>query len=263
MASIPFAYRYVRTQRISLFLDSKSQISIDKNYINAEKIRVIQVLLGAIFFFIHGTLFWGFINIVIFLFVTIIISLLAEIIGSKTGYIFGGKYQYHKDNTPGYLIYGVPVLIPIAWFGIIYMCINFCYHITKINFPYDINFNSYFIILTSIFVVLLDLVLDPIAVDEKRWEWQSPGSYYGVPILNFFGWMVVPFVVLFFFQKLCQPIITNISSYSFFFQYAPGLLFISLPVIASRPCFERGLTIPGYIGISTFIIYLTIAITKY
>ena len=106
-------------------------------------------------------------------------------------------------------------------------------------------------------------MLDPIAVDEKRWEWQSPGSYYGVPILNFFGWMVVPSVVLFFFQKLYQPIITNIYSYSFFFQYAPGLLFISLPVIASRPCFERGLTIPGYIGISTFIIYLTIAISKY
>ena len=66
MASIPFAYRYVRTQRISLFVDTTSQISIDKNYIIAEKIRVVQVVLGAIFFLIHGTLFWGFINIVIF-----------------------------------------------------------------------------------------------------------------------------------------------------------------------------------------------------
>ena len=246
IASVPFVYRYIRIGKLGWFVKTTSHLSIDKNYNIAEKFRVVQVVLGSIF-----------------LFITIIISLLAEIIGSKTGYIFGGKYQYNKDNTPGYIVYGVPLLIPIAWFGIIYMCMNFCYYITNINFPFESSFNHYFIILTAILVVFLDFVLDPIAVDEKRWEWDSPGIYYGVPILNFFGWLIVPVVVLFLFEQLFQPVIISIFSYSSLFQYAPGLLFIFLPIIASRPCFERGLVIPGYIGVITSFLYFFIVINKY
>lgn len=263
MVSVPFVYRYIRIGKLGWFVKSTPHLSIDKNYNIAEKFRVVQVVLGSIFFFIHGIVFWGFINMIIFLFITIIISLLAEIIGSKTGYIFGGKYQYNKDNTPGYIVYGVPLLIPIAWFGIIYMCMNFCYYITNINFPFESSFNHYFIILTAILVVFLDFVLDPIAVDEKRWEWDSPGIYYGVPILNFFGWLIVTVVVLFLFEQLFQPVIISIFSYSSLFQYAPGLLFIFLPIIASRPCFERGLVIPGYIGVITSFLYFFIVINKY
>ena len=52
---------------------------------------------------------------------TLIVSLTLEIIGSKTGYIFGGKYHYNQENTPGYVIFGIPVLIPIAWFANIHV----------------------------------------------------------------------------------------------------------------------------------------------
>ena len=91
-------------------------------------------------------------------------KLALEIIGSRTGYIFGGKYHYNQDNTPGYLISGIPVLIPIAWFGIIYMSINFGCFLTDIQFPFRNGIDYYFIILIAIFVVLLDFVLDPLAV---------------------------------------------------------------------------------------------------
>ena len=93
--------------------------------------------------------------------------------------------------------------------------------------------------------MLLDLVLDPLAVDEKRWNWELPGIYYGIPILNFFGWLFVPLLILLIFQ------------------YAPGILFIFLPIIASRPCFERGLVIPGYVGVIISLTYLLIAISRF
>ena len=166
-------------------------------------------------------------------------------------------------NTPGYTIFDIPVLIPIAWFGIIYMCINFCYYVTNISFPFENSINYFFIISTAIFVMLLDLVLDPLAVDEKRWNWESPGIYYGIPILNFFGWLLVPLSILFIFQHFSHPVIIMVSSYSILFKYAPGILFIFLPIVASRPCFERGLVIPGYIGIITSFIYFVIVISRY
>ena len=263
IVSIPFLYRFVRIGRIGWFVKTTSSLVVDKNYNTAEKLRTIQVLLGALFFTIHGALVWGFLNIVIFLIITIIVSLLLEIIGSKTGYVFGGKYHYNNDNTPGFILFGIPVLIPIAWFGIIYMSINFCNYVTNVRFPFEDSINHFFIILTATFVMLLDLVLDPLAVDEKRWNWELPGIYYGIPILNFFGWLLVPLLILLIFQHCSYQVTKVISSYSVLFQYAPGILFVFLPIIASRPCFERGLVIPGYIGIIISFIYIVIAVGRF
>ena len=121
----------------------------------------------------------------------------------------------------------------------------------------------YFIILIAIFVVLLDFVLDPLAVNENRWNWESSGIYYGVPLLNFFGWLLVPILVLLIFHQYSQPLIVKVDSHSALFRYFPAILFTALPVIASRPCFERGLRIPGYIGIILSKIYFLLGISKY
>ena len=253
--SIPIAYRYIRLGQFWWFSKNKMILVNNSNYYTAEKFRVIQVLLGSVLFFIHGVIFWGLFNIIMFFCITVIISFFAEIIGSKTGYFFGGKYQYNIDNVPGYVFHGVPLLIPIAWFGIIYTGMNFCYLITGIQFPFDTFTNNYFyIILSSFLVMLLDTILDPIAVDEKRWRWDNPGMYYGVPILNFLGWFAVSIIILILFLHFSKPEYIS-NSFLFLFQYFPGFLFMLLPAIASRPCFERDLRFPGYFGMFLSIIY--------
>ena len=143
------------------------------------------------------------------------------------------------------------------------MSINFCYFLTDTQFPFRKDIDYYFTILIAIFVVLLDLVLDPLAVDEKRWSWESSGIYYGVPLLNFFGWLLVPILVLLIFHQYSQPLIVTVDSFSALFQYFPAILFIVLPIIASRPCFERDLKIPGYLGIILSAIYFLLVMNKY
>ncbi len=83
------------------------------------------------------------------------------------------------------------------------------------------------------------------------------------PILNFFGWLLVPLLILLIFQHCFYPVTKVISSYSVFLQYSPGALFIFLPIIASRPCFERGLIIPGYVGVIITFTYLIIVISRF
>jgi putative membrane protein len=52
--------------------------------------------------------------------------------------------------------------------------------------------NSIFsrIILATIILVSIDLVLDPTLTALKYWSWEKPGVYYGVPLQNFFGWVL-------------------------------------------------------------------------
>ena len=50
------------------------------------------------------------------------------------------------------------------------------------------------VILTAVFATMIDLVLDPATVKLEFWMWDSPGPYFGVPIINFVGWLVSGFI---------------------------------------------------------------------
>ena len=260
--TIPFLYRYVRAGRMSL-LFHKDGFGEDSNYAKAENIRVLQVLVGYGFFIFHASQFWGLNNTVFFFLLGFIISLSGEIIGSKTGIVFGGKYTYAPKYTSGPMIAGVPLLIPVAWTGIIYMSLNFSTLITAKDFPESMSIPVIkLIVLASVFTMLLDMILDPIAVDEKRWQWNVPGVYYGVPILNFVSWFGNSLIILVVFAKFHFPVMGFPESF-LLMKYAPGLLFILLPVIAARPCFERNLTIPGFLGIiATMLFFLLMYLVK-
>ena len=128
------------------------------------------------------------------------------------------------------------------------MSLNYCDLVLGGSFYPSSNQNVILLFFPSILMVLLDLVLDPIAVDEKRWKWKKSGAYYGVPFLNFLGWFFTTFLILFTF-KLFQSDFKIDKEINLLFMYSPGILFCVLPAIASRPCFERGLKVPGLIGL--------------
>ena len=242
--SVLFIYRITRNGYKSIFF-SKDILITDENYKKAEKIRIVQVLFGFCFFIFHSVTFLGLINTILFFVNCIVISLLFEIVGTNKGLVFG-KYSYNLDLCPGPSIKNVPILIVISWAGLIYMslvCSMMIMENTIIT-----NIDVYHIILASIFLTILDLVLDPIAVNEGRWKWENPGKYYGVPLKNFIGWFFnscfIGLILSFTFKPFNNP-----TYYSKYIEFSPGLLFIILPAIAARPCFERNLIYAGYIGV--------------
>lgn len=46
------------------------------------------------------------------------------------------------------------------------------------------------ILFSSMLLVLFDLVFDPVVTALGFWEWDMSGHYYGVPLQNFFGWLL-------------------------------------------------------------------------
>ncbi len=57
-------------------------------------------------------------------------------------------------------------------------------------------------LLGVLFFVLLDVIIDPVALRGNRWflgqiyGYPEPGLYFGVPISNFVGWFIVGFVMI-------------------------------------------------------------------
>ena len=234
--SVLFVYRWSRAGYSSILFFNK-KLDIDSRYDSAEKIRVVQVTLGFLYFIIHSLTLFGLKNTLIFFFSSFTISLALEIIGTNRGLVFG-KYSYNPKLCPGPMVGNVPVLIAISWTGLIYMALICSMMILDSSIVGRINYQH--ILLCSALVTALDLVLDPIAVDEGRWFWDKPGNYYGIPVKNFIGWFFNSTVILITFTLFSSPI-SNENNFPAYVEFSPGILFIILPAIASRPCYERGL----------------------
>ena len=84
-----------------------------------------------------------------------------------------------------------------------------------------------------------------------------PGRYYGVPLQNFIGWFFNTAAILSLYNLIAVHDVP-VESSSYYVKYAPAFLFIILPLIAARPCFERNLKLAGVIGIS-FTLFLIVA----
>ena len=66
-----------------------------------------------------------------------------------------------------------------------------------------------------ILFVLLDIIIDPVALRGSKWflgqiyHYQKHGFYFGVPLSNFAGWMIVGFCIIYLFQSINQRFFLN------------------------------------------------------
>lgn len=98
--------------------------------------------------------------------------------------VFFGNYDYTKLFPP--LLFGVPIGIGFAWIVMIMAGHTLTVHVRGRLLK---------IVLASLYVLALDLVLDPVAyVAKSYWIWHSDSAYYGIPWTNFAGWFVVAFM---------------------------------------------------------------------
>jgi len=251
---IPFLYRIIRTGKVSLF-NTENDFGLDINYQKAEKVRIFQVIIVCLYLIYHSSIYWGWFNTVFFIVLVFFVSLFLEILGEKTGYIFGGKYKYNHKLTPGPILFNIPLLIPVAWTFLLYLSFNLYCLINQHEPEIIIKQQGVLFILPCLIIVFLDLVLDPIAVNEKRWEWEKKSVYYNVPILNFLGWFLTSLFILSIFSTFSKPFeIEEVEGLKN--KYIPGLLMIYIHLAASRPCFERKLKIPGFLAIFLSFLYI-------
>jgi putative membrane protein len=153
-----------------------------------------------VFALLHAGQRLGWKRAVAFLAIAFSISLLFESLGVVTGYVYG---PYHYTDTLGPKFLGlVPFLIPLAWFMMLYPCLV----IAEVLLPK--GWKSAWLRrlavagLGGVIMTAWDLALDPLMVTSNRWVWEVKGSYFGVPLLNYWGWWLTAFVVFWVYQEV-------------------------------------------------------------
>ena len=119
------------------------------------------------------------------IFLIFIIGMVSEILGVNYGFIFG-EYVY-LDNL-GVKTLGVPVLIGVNWIILTFITGSFSYSISK---------NKYLsVLIGAIFMVLLDLLMEPVAPLLGFWIFDLPT----VPLQNYVGWFLIGILTHIIFQ---------------------------------------------------------------
>ena len=122
--------------------------------------------------------------------VVYLISLGAELAGTTVGVPFG-PYRY-TDGLGWKWFAHVPALIPASW----YMMALPSYAIACWRFPKGRSVMAR-VALGSFILLSWDLSLDPaMSLATKYWVWGTAGPYYGMPLLNLFGWFVTGVVLM-------------------------------------------------------------------
>ena len=133
----------------------------------------------------------------LFLITCFIVGFVSEVIGINTGYLFG-DYTYSQLLGPS--IAGVPLIIGINWFIVIYCCGMFMKAILNKFSPGDINqgcrLKIYSLVIDgAILAVVFDWIMEPVAISLGFWKWQGD-----IPVFNYISWFLVSIVLLLFFH---------------------------------------------------------------
>ena len=142
----------------------------------------LGVLLQATAVFISLVYAWGLSRAFWTATVVLVLAWSSEALGVATGWPFGA-YTYTDQLQPQ--LAGVPLLIPLAWLMMLPPAWAIAVHIT------GARHGLAFVGLSAAAFTAWDLFLDPQMVAWGLWQWASPGGYFGIPWLNYAGWLLV------------------------------------------------------------------------
>lgn len=111
---------------------------------------------------------------------------LAEYLGVTTGKLFG-RYSYTARLAPQ--VGHVPIWVAIAYLGILVPS----WGVADLLVAGDRGVA--FVVASAVVATATDLLLDPILVSWRVWEWRSASGYFGIPWRNYVGWMGVSAVL--------------------------------------------------------------------
>jgi uncharacterized membrane protein len=152
----------------------------------------------------HASVALGLRLTLAFFAITTVTSWIFEEAGVVTGLIFG---PYHYTSSLGPWLGSVPVLIPLAWFMLVYpsyVVANLIVDGWPVGTPGGRGHLVRLALVGALVMTAWDLVVDPILSGPTvgAWVWERGGPYYGVPVQNYLGWIVTTFTAYVLYRSV-------------------------------------------------------------
>jgi len=136
-----------------------------------------------------------------------------EVLGVASGVLFG-EYQY--GQTLGWKLIDVPVIMGVNWLILSFSSLGIIGRLTS---------NSYLkVIMASLIMVVLDVLIEPIAIKLDFWIWTD----VNVPVQNYIMWFFSALIINSIIQLLVKEIHFRTSTFVFLAQIC---FFIFLNII--------------------------------
>jgi putative membrane protein len=171
--------------------------------ISVQLIVAMQVVPLAIFALVHGSILYGARGMAAFTAFCLSVGALCESLSLRTGFPFG---HYYFTNLMGPKVIQVPILLVLAYLGI-----GYCSWVLSLlilghrNKPITRTRVIALPVLASFIMLAWDLSMESIwSTLDRAWIWRDGGSFYGVPITNFLGWLFAAFLFYQSFALYCR-----------------------------------------------------------
>jgi putative membrane protein len=163
---------------------------------------LVAVLLGG-FSLSHAIYMLGPRHALSFFALSAAISLIFEGVGVATGVIYG---PYHYTDHLGPKLFGVPLVVPIAWFMVIYPSYALANYLADGRVVSKSRPDPVRLIglaaLSAMLMTAWDLAVDPQMVMYGHWTWHVDGPFFGIPARNFAGWLATTLTIYLIYRSL-------------------------------------------------------------
>jgi uncharacterized membrane protein len=156
-------------------------------------IVALHVLPPAVFALLHGKITYRLRGILIFMGLSLGIGALLESLSLRTGFPFG---HYYFTDLMGPKLFQLPVMLALAYVGMGYLSwVVGLLILGRRNEPLTGRRVILVPLIASFVMVAWDLSMDPVWSNlDHAWVWKDGGSFFGVPVSNFFGWFLTVYL---------------------------------------------------------------------
>ena len=156
-------------------------------------IVTFHVIPPAVFALVHGARIYGSRGILIFATLCLGVGTLFESVSLRTGFPFG---YYRFTDLMGPKLFDLPILLALAYVGMGYLSWILAVVILDCqNEPLSGRKIVLLPLAASFVMTAWDFSMDAVWADiDHAWVWRDGGSYYGVPLSNFFGWFLTVYI---------------------------------------------------------------------
>lgn len=145
-----------------------------------------------------------------------LIAFVSEKLSITTGFPYGWYYYIDTTSHKELWVWGVPFFDSLS-----YVFLTYCSYTTALLILSPLATRGYelvtletrairgswaALVLGSFLQTFLDIIIDPVALQGKRWflgqiyGYREVGAHFGVPLSNYAGWLLTSFVLVAAFQ---------------------------------------------------------------